>query len=140
MDRNNRIGRRERFEILKIVQGLGAGVVAVDKGQLRPLRPNAILGALEESIARRNREGRMWSAFLGFFGFGDGSTIRRQALTKDEARRITANVAKLLEPVAPILNELCALVRCCGCKVLVLSPSLAQRSTSRRRSSFSASR
>jgi len=34
MDRNNRIGRRERFEILKIVQGLGAGVVAVDKGQL----------------------------------------------------------------------------------------------------------
>ena len=93
MDRNNRIGRRERFEILKIVQGLGAGVVAVDKGQLRPLRPNAILGALEESIARRNREGRMWSAFLGFFGFGDGSTIRRQALTKDEARGIAANVA-----------------------------------------------
>jgi len=67
MDRNNRIGRRERFEILKIVQGLGAGVVAVDKGPLRPLRPNAILGALEESIARRNREGRMWPAFLGLF-------------------------------------------------------------------------
>jgi hypothetical protein len=30
MDRNNRIGRRERFEILKIVQGLGEGVTAVD--------------------------------------------------------------------------------------------------------------
>src|SRR6516165_11289112 len=130
-------GRRERFEILKIVQGLGDGVAAVDKCPLRPLRPNAILGALEESIARRNREGRMWPAFLDLFWIA-GSTIRRQALTKDEARRITANVAKLLEPVAPILNELCAPVRCCGCKVLVLSPSLAQRSTSRRRSSFSA--
>src|SRR5262249_30341243 len=47
MDSNNRIGRRERFEILKIVQGLGEGVVAVDKGQLRPLRPK--LAALEES-------------------------------------------------------------------------------------------
>jgi len=64
MDRNRRIGRRERFEILKIVQGLGEEVVAVDKGPLRPLRLNAILGALEESIARRNREGRMWPAFL----------------------------------------------------------------------------
>ena len=32
-----------------------------------------------------------------FFGFGDGSTIRRQALTKDEARQIAANVAKLPE-------------------------------------------
>jgi hypothetical protein len=66
MDRNNRIGRRERFEILKIAQGLGEGVVAVDKGPVRPLRPNA-LGALEESIARRNREGRMWPAFLDLF-------------------------------------------------------------------------
>jgi hypothetical protein len=36
MDRNNRIVRRERFEILKIAQGLGEGVVAVDKGSLRP--------------------------------------------------------------------------------------------------------
>src|SRR6516164_1973195 len=36
MDRNSRIGRRERFEILKILQGLGEGVVAVDKGQLNP--------------------------------------------------------------------------------------------------------
>ena len=70
MDSNNRIGRRERFEILKIVQGLGEGVVAVDKGQLRPLRPNTILGALEESIARRNREDRMWSAFLDLFWIG----------------------------------------------------------------------
>ena len=74
MDRNNRIGRRERFEILKILQGLGEGVIAVNKGELRSLRPNTILGALEESIARRNREGRMWPA---------------------EARRIAANVAKL---------------------------------------------
>ena len=107
------------------MQGLGAGVVAVDKGPLRPLRPNAILGALEESIARRNREGRMWSAFLGFFGFGDGSTIRRQALTKDEARRIAANVAKLPEPVAWFAA---AAVR----SLFSLSLSLAQRSTSRR--------
>ena len=64
MDSNNRIGRRERFVILKIVQGLGEGVVVVDKARLRPLRPNTIPRALEESIARRNREGRMWPAFL----------------------------------------------------------------------------
>ena len=70
MDSNNRIGRRERLEILKIVQGLREGVVAVDKGQLRPLRPNTILAALEESIARRNREGRMWPAFLDLFWIG----------------------------------------------------------------------
>ena len=38
MDRNNRIGRRERCEILKSTQGLGKGVVAVDKGQLEPSR------------------------------------------------------------------------------------------------------
>ena len=57
---------------------LGEGV-AVDKGPLRPLRPNAILGALEESIARRNREGRMWPAFLDFFGLGAWSTIRGEA-------------------------------------------------------------
>jgi hypothetical protein len=70
MDRNNRIVRRERFEILKIAQGLGEGVVAVDKSSLRPLRPNTILGALEESIARRTREGRIWSAFLDQFWIG----------------------------------------------------------------------
>ena len=58
------IGRRERFEILKIVQGLGEGVVAVDKGGARFSR------ALEESIARRNREDRMWSAFLDLFWIG----------------------------------------------------------------------
>src|SRR5262249_13858215 len=67
MDRNNRIGRRERFEILKIAQRFGERVVAVDKGPLRPLRPNTILGALEESITRRNREGRIWPAFLDQF-------------------------------------------------------------------------
>ena len=66
MDRNNRIGRRERREILKSKQGLGEGLVAVDKGQVEPLRPNTILQALEESIARRYREGR-WSAFLDQF-------------------------------------------------------------------------
>ena|SRR6516164_4033358 len=52
MDRNNRIGRRgrrERCEILKITQGQGEGVLAVDKGQLGPLRPNTILEALEEA-------------------------------------------------------------------------------------------
>ena len=66
MDRNNRIGRRERREILKSTQGLGKGVVAVDKGQLEPLRPNTILQALEESIARRFREGGQ--TLLGSFG------------------------------------------------------------------------
>ena len=70
MDRNSRIGRRERFEILKILQGLGEGVVAVDKGSSRPLRPNTILGALEESIARRTRESRIWPAFLNQFLIG----------------------------------------------------------------------
>jgi len=60
MDRYNRIGRRERREILKSTQGLGKGVVAVDKGQLEPLRPNKILRTLEESIARRFREGHIW--------------------------------------------------------------------------------
>ena len=60
MDRYNRIGRRERREILKSTQGLGKGVVAVDKGQLEPLRPNTILRTLEESIARRIREGHIW--------------------------------------------------------------------------------
>jgi hypothetical protein len=60
------------------VQGLGEGV-AVDKGQLRPLRPNTILGALEESIARRNREGLIWPVFLDQFWIGRRSTIRGQA-------------------------------------------------------------
>ena len=67
MDRNNRIGRRERREILKSKQGLGEGLVAVDKGQVKPLRPNAILQALEERIARRYRDRHIWSAFLDQF-------------------------------------------------------------------------
>jgi hypothetical protein len=67
MDRNNRIGRRERFEILKITQGQREGVIAVDKGQFGPLRPNMILEALEESIAPRNREGHIWPTFLHQF-------------------------------------------------------------------------
>ena len=91
MDRNNLVGRRERFEILKIVQRLGEGVVAVDKGPLRPLRPNAILGALEESIARRNREGRMWPAFLDFFWVGrlvdDPRRSRSPKMKHDGSRR-----------------------------------------------------
>ena len=91
MDRNNQIGRRERFEILKIAQGLGEGVVAVDKGQLRPLRPNAILRALEESIARRNREGRIWPAFLDQFWIGrrvdDPRSSRSPKMSRDGSRR-----------------------------------------------------
>ena len=75
MDRNNRIGRRERFEILKIVQGLGEGVATVDK--LRPLRPNTILESLEESIARRNREGRIWPNFLDQFWIGRRAAHQR---------------------------------------------------------------
>ena len=54
MDRNNRIiGHRERREIIKSIQGLGEGVVVVDKGQVAALRPNTILQALEECMARR---------------------------------------------------------------------------------------
>ena len=91
MDRNSRIGRRERFEILKIVQGLGEGVVAADKGQLRPLRPNTILGALEESIALRHREGRMWPAFLHGFWIGrrvdDPPPSRSPKMRRDGSRR-----------------------------------------------------
>ena len=60
MDRNNRIGRRERFEILKIVQGLGEGVTAVDKGPLRPLRPNAILGGAR----RKHRSSQSRRSYL----------------------------------------------------------------------------
>ena len=67
MDRNNRIGRRERREILKGIQGPGEGVVAVDSGPVEPLRPNMILQTLEESIARRYHEGHIWPAFLGQF-------------------------------------------------------------------------
>jgi hypothetical protein len=91
MDRNNRIGRRERFEILKIAQGLGEGVVAIDKGPLRPLCPNTILGALEESIARRNREGRIWPAFLDQFWIGrrvdDPRPSRSPKMSHDGSRR-----------------------------------------------------
>ena len=36
MDRNNRIGRRERREILKSTQGLGEGVVADDRASWNP--------------------------------------------------------------------------------------------------------
>jgi hypothetical protein len=79
MDRNNPIGRRERFEILKILHGLGEGVVAVDKGQLKPLRPNTILRALEESIARRNREGNVSTLDEAVAAFN--STERRKGKT-----------------------------------------------------------
>jgi hypothetical protein len=67
VDRKNRIGRRERREILKSTQGLGEGLVAVDKGHGEPLRLNTLLQALEESIARRYREGHIWPAFLDQF-------------------------------------------------------------------------
>ena len=50
MDRSNRVGRRERCEILKIAQALGEGTVAVDKGS--------------------SREGRIWPAFLDQFWIG----------------------------------------------------------------------
>ena len=91
MDRNNRIGRRERFEILKTLQCLGEGVVVVDKGQLRPLRPNTILGALEESIARRNRAGLIWPAFLDQRWIGrrvdDPRPSRAPKMRHDRSRR-----------------------------------------------------
>ena len=59
VDRKNRIGRRERREILKSAQDRGDGVVAVDKCQLEPLRPNTILRMLE--VLRSPRR-----TFLGF--------------------------------------------------------------------------
>ena len=89
MDRNNLVGRRERFEILKIVQRLGEGVVAVDKGPLRPLRPNAILGALEESIALRNREGRMWPALFLDWASGRRSAAKRSPKMRHDGSRRT---------------------------------------------------
>jgi hypothetical protein len=63
VDRKNRIGRRDLGEILKSAQGRGEGVVAVDKCQLEPLRPNTILRMLEERIARRYRERHIWPSF-----------------------------------------------------------------------------
>ena len=72
MDRNNRIGRRERREVLKSIQGPGEGVVAVDSCPVEPLRLNMILQALEQSIARRYREGHIWPAFLGQFWVKSG--------------------------------------------------------------------
>jgi len=91
MDRKNRIGRREHLEILKILQDLGEGAVAVNKGQLRPLRLNTILGALEESIARRNREGRIWPAFLDQLWIGrlvdDPRPSRSPKMRHDGSRR-----------------------------------------------------
>ena len=68
MDRNNQIiGRRERREIIKSIQGLGEGLVPVDKAPAETLHPNTILQTLEESIARRYREGQIWPAFTGFW-------------------------------------------------------------------------
>ena len=91
MDRNNRIGRRERREILKRRQGLSEVPVAVDGGQVESLRPNTILGALEESIARRNLEGRVWPAFLDKFWIGrlvdDPRPSRSPKMRHDGSRR-----------------------------------------------------
>jgi len=67
MDRNNRVGRRERFEILKIAQGVGEGVVAVDKGTLRSLRPNTILGGAQR---KQSSHSRYLAGFLDQFWIG----------------------------------------------------------------------
>ena len=56
MDRNNRIGRRERREILKSTQGLGEGVVAGDEGQLEPLRHQQ--GIEDKRRPRKDRPSR----------------------------------------------------------------------------------
>lgn len=74
VDRKNRIGRRERREILKSAQGRGDGVVAVDKCQLEPLRPNTILRMLEERIARRYPNVIFGQAFLGSIGLNRASS------------------------------------------------------------------
>ena len=56
MDRNNRIGRRERREILKSTKGLGEGVVADDQGQLEPLRHQQ--GVENKGRPRKHRPSR----------------------------------------------------------------------------------
>ena len=98
MDRNNRIVRRERFEILKIAQGLGEGVIAVDKGSLRPLRPNTILGALEESMLVALAKVVFGRPSSTSFGLGAGSmgpmqtgpTIRGHHGERSEAGGVVA--------------------------------------------------
>jgi hypothetical protein len=79
MDRNNRVGRRERFEILKIAQGLGEGVVAIGKGALRSLRPNTILGGAQRkqsSHSQRKQSSHSRRSYLA--GFVDQFWIGRQ--------------------------------------------------------------
>src|SRR5262249_39307151 len=76
MDRNNRIGRREP-KFSKFCKALARESSPSIGGQLRPLRPNTILAALAESIARRNVVfGRPSSTS---FGLGVWAMIRGQA-------------------------------------------------------------
>jgi hypothetical protein len=86
------ISRRERFEILKIAQGLSERVVAVDDGQAKPMRPNTILRALKKTSLVALAKvifGRPSST-----SFGLNRASGRQP-SYYEARRLAANVASL---------------------------------------------
>ena len=98
MDRNNLVGRRERFEILKIVQGLGAGTVAVDKGSLRPLARTRFSGRSKKASLVALAKVVFGQPSSTSFGLGDGSmgpmqtgpTIRGHHGERSEAGGVVA--------------------------------------------------
>jgi hypothetical protein len=59
---------------------------AVDKGQLEPLHPNMILRALEESIARRFREGRIWPSLPRQFWIKTGVGGQQPSYSREMRR------------------------------------------------------
>jgi hypothetical protein len=70
---------------------------AGDCGLLRPA--HTILGALEESIARRTREGRIWPAFLDQFWIERRSMGPMQTGPTVRGHRGAAKPAELLHKV-----------------------------------------
>jgi hypothetical protein len=74
VDRKNRIGRRERRAILKSAQRRGDGVVAVDKCQLEPLRPNTFSGCSKKGSLVAIANVIFGQAFLGSIGLNRASS------------------------------------------------------------------